>query len=177
MTQHQYVYPAGPPPPRPYSTGHGTSSAFSSSANPDEDWTKISDLAERRRIQNRIAQRNYRKPAVACCVAPFPPNGQGTDQAGVQARSSRGSWRSSRGGPRTGLPAPRSRPQRRPKARSSLRISRHISPHQVRSPRHQPSNTRRPPNTKSCCSSPPSTTARGRTRLRCSTRPTHLPRP
>ncbi|KFZ18277.1 hypothetical protein V502_04175 [Pseudogymnoascus sp. VKM F-4520 (FW-2644)] len=30
-------------------------------ANPDEDWTQISDLAARRRIQNRIAQRNYRK--------------------------------------------------------------------------------------------------------------------
>jgi hypothetical protein len=44
-----------------HSTGHGTISAFSSSANPNEDWTKISNLVERRRIQNRIAQRNYRE--------------------------------------------------------------------------------------------------------------------
>lgn len=28
---------------------------------PDENWIKISDLDERRRIQNRIAQRDYRK--------------------------------------------------------------------------------------------------------------------
>jgi hypothetical protein len=44
-----------------YAAAHASSSAFSSSANPNEDWTKVSDLAERRRIQNRIAQRNYRK--------------------------------------------------------------------------------------------------------------------
>lgn len=53
-----YQYATAAPPSTRYS---GTSSAFSASANPNEDWTKISDLAERRRIQNRIAQRNYRK--------------------------------------------------------------------------------------------------------------------
>ncbi|KAK0651074.1 hypothetical protein B0T16DRAFT_403129 [Cercophora newfieldiana] len=60
MSPRRYNYARAAPEPSRSST-YATSSAFSSSADPNEDWTKISDLAERRRIQNRIAQRNYRK--------------------------------------------------------------------------------------------------------------------
>ncbi|KAI8648020.1 hypothetical protein NCS55_01500100 [Fusarium keratoplasticum] len=58
MPQPAYSHVAAPSLPRQFSRAR---SAFSAFAKPDEDWIKISDLAECRRIQNRIAQRSYRK--------------------------------------------------------------------------------------------------------------------
>ncbi|KAF4895131.1 Transcription factor radR [Colletotrichum fructicola] len=52
MSEHQHTCPETAP--------ASESRAFRNSINLEEDWTKITDLAGRRRIQNRIAQRKHR---------------------------------------------------------------------------------------------------------------------
>ena len=42
---YSMAYSNSTAPAMKYNSSHNTSSAFSASANPNEDWTKISDLA------------------------------------------------------------------------------------------------------------------------------------
>lgn len=104
---HQFAMPpvvASMPPVSAHHYSHrpasvrasSTPSEFRGSTNPEEDWTKISDLAERRRIQNRIAQRNYRKKLKRrledlerrAASRSLSPNGEDTDGRSTRESSS-----------------------------------------------------------------------------------------
>ncbi|KEY71887.1 hypothetical protein S7711_11461 [Stachybotrys chartarum IBT 7711] len=109
MSQHQYIEAPASPPYKQHS-GQKTCSALSTSAKPDENWTKISDLAERRRIQNRIAQRNYRKKLKrrledleSCATSSDKPerHARSTDKGKDKVNSIASSTRSNADAPRT----------------------------------------------------------------------------
>lgn len=49
----------------PGKSGRPPNEAYLALMKPDEDWREIEDSTERRKIQNRLAQRAYRK----CCLS------------------------------------------------------------------------------------------------------------
>jgi len=67
--------------------------------SPLADWTKVSDLAEQRRIQNRVAQRNYRMSQQNSPPAGSTKVSDLAEQRRIQNRVAQRNYRMSRGSP------------------------------------------------------------------------------
>ncbi len=52
---------ASPPPPRQLQPGREQTVSYADLMKPDEDWRTLPNAADRRKIQNRLAQRAYRE--------------------------------------------------------------------------------------------------------------------
>ncbi len=52
---------ASPPSPRPPQSGREQPVSYADLMKPDEDWRTLPNAADRRKIQNRLAQRAYRE--------------------------------------------------------------------------------------------------------------------